>query len=373
MELALPGTERVGYCWVYRPDGYASGQRLPLLVCLHGTDDTAEQMIAFWRARQLRVPAVIAAPQGVGKGWTSDDVATIRATFEYLDRCVWHDSNRVLLAGFSAGGAMTFQMLYHEKVPVTAAAALANYVPPRLTLEEVRDRRQVPVFYAVGMADINHELMRSGLEFLRSAGATVELYRPPIGHTLDAGVGQAAIDWFFDQCERQTDAAIESAARSPQIAPASVMLEQITGQAAWYPQRQVDRARAVLKQIEEPGEQKMRTAESLLAERKAGEAADILTQIVADYGISRLGVQARERLEAIKTDPVMRQQAEHFTAGQRAEAAMAEYVRAQRLVGQRDLAEAARVCRRILEVYSDTPAAARAERLLKILDGRTTK
>lgn len=371
--LDVPGRETPAFCWIYRPEGYGPGQRLPVIVCLHGTDDTGEQMVAFWRDRHMRIPAVIAAPQGLAKGWCSDDVPTLHAAFDYLGRCVWHDPNRVLLAGFSAGGVMTLQALYHEKVPVTAAAALANYVPPRLTPDEVRERRSVPVFYAVGMADINHELMRTGLEFLRSAGANVELYYPRIGHTLDAGVAQAALDWFFDQCEKQTDAAIEAAARASPVGPAAERLEQIVLQPSWHPAPQVKRATQALESLERPGAEMMGTAERLLAEGKVGQAVEWYRKVESMYGISRLGARGRRAIQQIEADPSLRQQAEQFVAGERAELALAEYAQAQRLVADRRVADAIELCRRIITTYDGTPAAQRAERLLTLLEGRTNQ
>lgn len=372
IELTLPNRTSPISIWTYRPPGYAPGQRPPLLICLHGTDDTALDMIEFWRERRMRVPAVLVAPQGMGKGWTSDDVATIRATFDYTANCIWHDPHRILLVGFSAGGAMTFQMLYVERVPVTAVAALANYVPPRLTVEDVRGQRHVPVLYAVGMADINHELMRSGLDFLRSAGANVEVYRPPIGHTLDPGVGQATVDWFFDRCEKQTEAAIKAAIRPSPIAPAAARLEQIISQPNWHPQAQVERAEQALVELEKPGRVQLRSAESLAAQGKAGQAAELYEEIEATYGLARLAVEARHRRERLEAAPVAGQQIRLYRASKRADRAMAEYARAQKLVSQRQLGEAAALCRRIVDVYADTPAAVRAEHLLTLLDGRTS-
>ncbi|HOA73927.1 MAG TPA: hypothetical protein PLQ89_07810 [Phycisphaerae bacterium] len=370
VELQIPGQS--AFCWVHRPVGYAPGQRLPLMICLHGTDDTAEQMVEFWRQRRMRWPTIIVAPQGVGQGWSSEDVPRILATFDYARDCLWHDPNRVLLAGFSAGGVMTFQMLYNEKVPATAAAALANYVPPRLTLEQVRERRLIPVFYAVGMKDVNHELMRSGLDFLRAAGANVELYRPPIGHTLDPDVAQAAMDWFFDQCVKQTEATIDAAARGQPVGPAVERLEQIVSQAAWHPPATVERAKQVIERLEQEGVQMVRSADSLAAANRPGEAVELFKRVESVYGMSRLGMQARTKRERLESDPATRERVEQHLAAQRARQAMAEYARAQRLVAQNRLPDAAEVCRQIMTSYPDTPAALRADRLLTLINGRTT-
>ena len=328
-------------------------------------------MIDFWRARRLRIPAVLVAPQGVGKGWSSVDVGTIRAMFQYLPGHVWYDSHRVLLAGFSAGGAMTFQMIYKERVPVTAAACLANYVPPRLTPDDMRGRWQLPVFYAVGMADVNHELMRTGLDFLRSAGANVELYHPSIGHVLDPDVAQAALDWFNDQCTRQIAGEIEQAAAAQEIGPAAERLEQIISQPAWHDPGQVAAARQMLARVEAGGEAAMQAVPALMRENRAADAVQALKQIELRYGVSRLGVAARKQRDLLEADPLVRVQMQQIEAGKRADSGMAEYARAQRLVADRRLTDAAELCRQIVSTYGDTPAGDRAAKLLKLLEGRS--
>lgn len=367
IRLRVEGLDSPAAVWVHRPAGYAAGQRPPLIVCLHGTDDTAQQMIEFWQARRMRIPAVLVAPQGIGKGWSSGDEATIRVLFDRLPSQVWYDSHRVLLAGFSAGGVMTFQMIYKGKVPATAAVCLANYVPPRLTAEDVRDRRHVPVFYAVGMADVNHELMRTGLDFLRSAGANVELYHPTIGHTLDPNVAQAAMDWFADQCVRQIDGDIEKAARAQEVGPAVERLEQIVSQPNWHDARQVAGAKQVLATLEGPGEKSLQGIDNLLRENKPAQAVQLLKELEAKYGITRLGTAARKKREALEADPLIRLQVRQSESSRRAELAMAEYARVQKLVAQQRLADAEEACRRIVSTYGETPAADRARKVLKLL------
>lgn len=372
VELSIPGKNEPAVLWVSRPAGYGPGQMPPLLVCLHGTDDTAEQMVAFWRDRRSRIAPVIAAPQGIGKGWSSEDVATIRAAFDWLNGHVWYDRHRVALAGWSAGGAMTFQMIYKENVPVTAAMALANYVPPRLAEEDIRSRRELPVFYAVGMADVNHELMRAGLEYVRAAGANVELYHPTIGHVLSPEVAQAAVNWFQDLCDRQTRELIDKAAGTSEVARTAERLEQIATQPRWFDPQQVAQAAQVLAELEKPGEASLRQAEQLIAGGQPAQAVETLSEVERTYGLSRLGVAARRRHEKFESDPAVRQQIQDAQRRKRTSDGFAEYARAQKLVAQNRLADAAEACRRVINVYGDTPAAERARNLLRLLEGRTS-
>jgi len=373
-KIALPVTERAqpAYYWLKRPAGHGPGQRPPLLVCLHGTDDTAQQMVHFWAALQARLPIVMAAPRGRGKGWRETDLPIIRAMLADLQKNVSFDDRRVLLAGFSAGGAMTFQLLYAENFPATAVAALANYVPPPLTAEQIRAKRHIPAFYAVGMTDVNYERMRAGLELLRSAGANVELYRPPIGHVLDANVAQTALDWFFDQCARQQLAIIEEASTTKNIADIALKLERIVTQACWHEPEYVTQATDALTRIELPGRKVLSGVKQLIAENHQVEAIQTLNDLEDTYGQNRIGREAQALRTKLEADPLVQQLLELNKAQERADEALALYKQAQVLIAQKRLRAAADQCRRIVDQYSDTPSAKRAQYLLNLLEGRTT-
>lgn len=354
--------------WLRRPAGHGPGQRPALLLCLHGTDDTAEQMISFWAARKASLPLLLAAPQGRGRGWSDVDLPTIRAMMEDLGRRFPYDEDRVMLAGFSAGGAMTFEMLYKERLPAAAAAALANYVPPRITQADVAAQRLVPVFYAVGMTDVNHERMRGGLEFLRTAGANVELYRPRIGHTLDAEVAQRALDFLLERCRRQLQARLDAAAREPDMVLALSQLEAIVEQQPWHEPDLVRQAAALLDQRESSGRVDLRTAQTLQHAGRSVEALALLRKVEAAYGSGRLGREATAARQAMEAaDPTASAELARRQVERRAAEAMSLYASAQRLVAQQRLTEAAGQCRRIIVLYGDTPAAERARNLLKLL------
>lgn len=369
--LEVEVRDRDAHAWLYRPAGHGPGQAPPLIIVLHGTDDTARDMIDFWTARTLRVPSIVAAPQGIGPGWRDTDVATVRVLLEHLQEEVPYDESRVLLAGFSAGGAMALHLLYEERLPVTAIAALANYVPPRVTSDQMHARRHVPVFYAVGMADVNHDLMREGLQRLRKAGVNAHLYRPSIGHVLDADAAQTALDWFFDQCATERIRRIEEASAGAETARHVVELEAIVTTARWHEEEYVKRAREVLERLEASGWKEIATARNLLAEGRAVAAVDKLTELERTYGHGRLGRAARSiRLNA-EADPEVRALLNERAARRRAELAMAMYNGARRLAGQDKAAEAAEMCRRTLRLYRDTPGAERARKLLETLETRS--
>jgi poly(3-hydroxybutyrate) depolymerase len=372
IELPAPGKDGPAFYWLRKPAGYGAGQMPPLVIVLHGTDDTARQMVDFWSARSTRVSSLIAAPQGVGPGWRDSDTTIVRAMLKHLQGNLTYDPDRVLLAGFSAGGAMVCQLLYVEQAPVTAAAALANYVPPWLTDEQVKARRQVPVFYAVGMADVNHERMREGLQRLRSAGGRVDLYRPSVGHVLDEAVAQAALDWFFERCGESITAVLDRATASRTVADLPA-LERICDQRRWHEESHARRAARLMEEIESPGRDELRKARGLAAESRPADAVEVLDRIEGTFVAGRLVREAQTLRTRLEADPKVRQELAGRQARWRAAQALSMYTAAQKLVAQHKFDEAAEQCRRVADLYGETPSADRARSLLIILEKRKTQ
>ncbi len=100
------------------PASYDGRHRLPLVVALHGYDQTAAGFDAYTgiRAAGAALGAVVAVPQGVGTppGWDVPDTAELgprdtgmlRSLLDVLARTACVDPARVLLAGLSDGADM---------------------------------------------------------------------------------------------------------------------------------------------------------------------------------------------------------------------------------------------------------------------------
>ncbi|NLX13458.1 MAG: hypothetical protein GXY44_07375 [Phycisphaerales bacterium] len=86
IELPLAGRDEMLHYWLRLPVGYAPGQRPALLIGLHGTDDTARQMLDFVASLPTPVPLMIVAPQSLGRGWSSADILAIRAFHDWVYR-----------------------------------------------------------------------------------------------------------------------------------------------------------------------------------------------------------------------------------------------------------------------------------------------
>jgi len=321
-----------------------------------------------WTQQETRIPVILAAPQGMGQGWRSGDVGMLQAMWDDLCERWTFDRERVLLTGFSAGGAMSFYMVYMEHWPVTAVAALANYLPPNLSVSEISEAREVPVFYAVGMRDINHEHMRKGLRKLRSAGCQVNIYRPPIGHRLDSKTARKALGWFFNVCANRAREAIERSLEDGDLCCRAKPLEDIIGQSRWHESRLVESARRVLNKIEAPGWERLAEAGKLIAAERKVDAVDLLRTIERDYGRSRLGRKARVKRRALEGQSDVRHKLAMRSDQRAQQRALALYLEARQQVQREQVKLAESRCRTILRIYRETSVAERARELLNQLE-----
>jgi hypothetical protein len=359
-----------GFYLVSRPVGYTAGDRPPLIVCLHETDTGAGTILEFWRGLKSPIGVLLAAPEHHMPGWREADMPCIRAMIEHLRQNVSYDPKRVLLTGYSAGGAMAFYLLYAESFPATAVAATANYVPPTITAKMIAARRDVPIFYAVGQRDINHDRMKSSIELLQANGGTLTLLRPDIGHALDPVVAQQAMDWFIETTTQRLLREIDQAGRmvrTRSYAAGLAIVEPIVGQRRWHLPQVVSKAEAALAELERPGREDLARAERLLQGGAQLDALDLLRRLGSDYGLSRLGTEARGRRDRLEGDPTVcaadraRRDAQQEQAGTKA------LVLAQRLAAQRQYEQARQQCYTIIRAYPGTAAAARARTLLEQL------
>ncbi len=372
-----------GFYWLKTPPDYKPTDRAPLVICLHGTDDLASDSLRFWSSCGLTRGAVWAAPQASGRGWSDTDLPRLQETWADLRSRVGFDAQRVLLAGFSAGGAMTFHWLYREAFPATAVVTLANYLPPGVTAADVGKQKHVPVFYGVGMDDINHERMRAGLALLREQDVRVTLVRPPIGHALSADVGRTALAWFEELCRDAGRRRLEEAAaaihrdKATGSGRAAVEAERLLAQARWHDAETVKRAEALLAQALAWGRGRLAEAERLAAEgrndpQQGVNAAACLREIETAYAGASLAQEARARREKIEADPAVRQAAAEKDRRRREEEATALYLEMQRLVAAGKLDDARRICETITAGYGDTAIAQRAQNLLPKLPKKET-
>ena len=98
------------------------------------------------------------------------------------------DPTRVLMAGFSQGGALTLHTMLHSKLRFGGAIALSTYLPMRKLATQVSPERfiQNEIFMAHGSQDevLPHEIGLLSKDVLVKLGAHVEWHEYPMGHQL---------------------------------------------------------------------------------------------------------------------------------------------------------------------------------------------
>ncbi len=183
-----------------RVPGADTQARLPVVVLLHGWTGDETAMRIF----QVAVPsgAMTVSPRGPvatgeGYGWVdrqvsdfsqSGGVAALREFVHGLPGVYPIDPARVVLVGFSQGGAMGLSLAITDPERVAAVAVLAGYLPDwarmQITPASLAGR---PVFIGHGTQDTTVPLARAAAmrEALEAAGADVTYHEYPTGHKVN--------------------------------------------------------------------------------------------------------------------------------------------------------------------------------------------
>lgn len=296
-----------GSYYLTRPDAVPNDAPTPLIFALHGTQTRAVDVIDAWRRLDHTLPVTIVAPQSGGIGWCDGDLAHLEDVLSHVRANVPHDPRRVLLTGHSAGGALALHLLYVEGFPATAVAVTANYVPPTVSVSNVRSHRDIPLFYAVGKADPNRFLMRDGLNMLRGQRVSVTVRRPDIGHVFDPNTIAEALLWFQDHCRQVTDSDLNQAADvlTTDDAPGSALaaMERIVGHPLCFDRDHTARAADLAERLRLRGKILLARADSELGQRHVFVADDLLHRIERRYAGSSLAAEARWRRIQLERRP----------------------------------------------------------------------
>jgi len=116
--------------------------------------------------------------------------ASERIVRDYLDRQIASGiaPERIILAGFSQGGAMTLHIGLRLPQPIGGLIALSSYVPLHdvLDAEASTASRQTPIFIAHGDHDgvVPYAWGNDSAQGLRTRGYRVEWHRYAMGHEL---------------------------------------------------------------------------------------------------------------------------------------------------------------------------------------------
>lgn len=125
-----------------------------------------------------------------------EDGTRIRASAEAVERLIEREvergvpRNRIVLAGFSQGGAITLQAGLRAKQPLAGLMALSTYLPVADTVaaETTQASRGIPIFMAHGTSDpvIPIERSTASRDRLKELGYAVEWHEYPMPHSVNA-------------------------------------------------------------------------------------------------------------------------------------------------------------------------------------------
>ena len=124
-----------------------------------------------------------------------EDEKGIRASQQHVEALIEREvergvpRSRVVLAGFSQGGAIVLQTGLRQVQPLAAIVALSCYLPLADTFsgERAAASAQVPVFMAHGISDPIVPLARgvASRDALTAAGYSVEWHQYPMPHSVN--------------------------------------------------------------------------------------------------------------------------------------------------------------------------------------------
>jgi len=165
-------------------------KKTPLLIALHGNQNTAAGTLPFWKPAvdegfALAVPQ---STQAMFKGaFMWDDLDTsfgqVKACLESMKKEIEFDSNRVILGGHSMGGFVAIQMALTGELPVYGLIANGPALPfddaPEALEKALASAKErgLKAYFIMGDndVDIEQDAIRVFVEKMKLAGISCEL------------------------------------------------------------------------------------------------------------------------------------------------------------------------------------------------------
>jgi len=194
----------------------------PTIFALHGWGANAHDLLGLapllhgGEALVLCPQGTVAFPVGGGQygyGWfpltpgTAPDPAEFKkgaaALREFVTMATGRypvDPKRTVVAGFSQGGMMAYELGLREPARFAGVAGLSSWLPPQLAeeLPKLPEHEGFPVLVTHGTADtvISVERARESREALRALGVALMYREFNIGHAIDAEVLRVFGNWL---------------------------------------------------------------------------------------------------------------------------------------------------------------------------------
>lgn len=147
--------------WLYKPEILDKSKLAPLMIVLHGSAGSGEDMIKVTQQGFEKIADrekfVVVYPDALERRWNDqgdgvDDVGFLLALVDKLAAESLVDKNRVYLAGISNGGMMAQRMACEQADRVAGIAAVAGTMPEKLATG-CKPSRPLPVLIIHGTED----------------------------------------------------------------------------------------------------------------------------------------------------------------------------------------------------------------------------
>lgn len=191
---------------VYVPE-YYSGEKVPLVVVLHGGSGHGRQFLWSWLRAARTHECIVISPTSADRTWSlmdpQQDSDRLTQLVNYADENWQIDTEKILLAGMSDGGTFSFVSGLIENSPFThLAPCSASFHPMLLEVVEEKRIKGLPIYLTHGGLDwmFPIEIARTAQSSLTAAGAKVH-YRElaDLSHTYPLEESAEILVWLKGQ------------------------------------------------------------------------------------------------------------------------------------------------------------------------------
>ncbi len=127
-------------------------------------------------------------------GKSAQDEIGIRESQAYIESLIAHEvslgiaANKIVLAGFSQGGAIALHTALRQQQALAGVLALSTYLPlqPLLAAEKTEANQHTPIFMAHGSHDevISLAIFQRSVEALQAQNYAVDWHEYPMAHSV---------------------------------------------------------------------------------------------------------------------------------------------------------------------------------------------
>jgi phospholipase/carboxylesterase len=137
---------------LFVPAQAQAGQKLPMIVALHGAGGKPEGALKWWQSIAAGRGYFVLAPKSNGGTWPGADQSHVARIVTTLVRERPIDPKRVLLTGVSDGGAWTY-VLGFQNPALYAGLAPISAILPRAVAGSLRMQPKLPLYVVHGTDD----------------------------------------------------------------------------------------------------------------------------------------------------------------------------------------------------------------------------